>query len=502
MCRKKSEQNKGAGHKFSSQEIYKIHGNPETDRKCLGNLQIQRFAAPNIEQNVDKGEFYKKNREQNRGTGHKFSCKEIYRIHGSSEKGANFAPKGFDPEVKHDKYFQTNVYNPDGTRNLDEEEVEKQIESTMEIPDEYWRPSYMFHWLKHIGGKIEDAYHHFEDYKGMLSYQELNLDVPNPLPRDDDDEGSEWSHMSDYDESGSSPIGDEDPDVQATRAVNAECIVKFETMIANDECSNTELEKDVDVKEQPYCREHCEDSGTRIIEFYVEIGKTQECDRQYGEATRQQHQGDNRQAHENEHDETSICTTTTRQVDDHDVGGGEGKEPVMKDHETEELSQWIDCMMRGHKRGGQGNKEQENEDEDGNDGSQQLCPMTGESWEQLPFPIIVESGACASVMPFNWCTHVPLRPTPQSEANEYVKAANGQKIYNDGQRMVTSMTKEGTNRDMNFTVCEVSKALGSVSQMRRAGHRVVFNPPGDPNGSYVEHIEIGDIMWLEEQAGL
>ena len=64
------------------------------------------------------------------------------------------------------------------------------------------------------------------------------------------------------------------------------------------------------------------------------------------------------------------------------------------------------------------------------------------------------------------------------------------------------ITKEGTKRDMNFTVCGVSKALGSVSQMCRAGHRVVFNPPGDPNGSYVEHIETGECMRLEEQAGL
>ena len=64
------------------------------------------------------------------------------------------------------------------------------------------------------------------------------------------------------------------------------------------------------------------------------------------------------------------------------------------------------------------------------------------------------------------------------------------------------MTKEGVLRDMNFTVCGVSKALGSVSQMCRAGHKVVFNPPGDPDGSYIQHVETGECMWLEEQAGL
>ena len=69
--------------------------------------------------------------------------------------------------------------------------------------------------------------------------------------------------------------------------------------------------------------------------------------------------------------------------------------------------------------------------------------------------------------------------------------------------MVTMMTKEGVKRDMKFTACdEVSKALGSVSQMCRSGHRVVFNPPWDPNGSYIEHLESGEQLWLEESNGL
>ena len=64
------------------------------------------------------------------------------------------------------------------------------------------------------------------------------------------------------------------------------------------------------------------------------------------------------------------------------------------------------------------------------------------------------------------------------------------------------MTQEGALRDMKFTVCDVSKALGSVSQMCRSGHKVVFNPPWDQEGSYIEHIDTGERMWLEEQGGL
>ena len=120
----------------------------------------------------------------------------------------------------------------------------------------------------------------------------------------------------------------------------------------------------------------------------------------------------------------------------------------------------------------------------------------------LPYPIKIDSGACASVIPTSWCSHVPIKETLQSQAGEYFKAANGERIYHEGQRMIIMMTQEGATRHMRFTVCGVSKALGSVSQMCRAGRRVVVNPPWGPNGSYIEHIETGDCMWMEEQAGL
>ena len=68
--------------------------------------------------------------------------------------------------------------------------------------------------------------------------------------------------------------------------------------------------------------------------------------------------------------------------------------------------------------------------------------------------------------------------------------------------MVTMMTREGAKRDMRFTICDVSKALGSVSQMCKAGHRVVFNPPWHEEGPYIEHVGTEEKMWLEEKGGL
>ena len=68
--------------------------------------------------------------------------------------------------------------------------------------------------------------------------------------------------------------------------------------------------------------------------------------------------------------------------------------------------------------------------------------------------------------------------------------------------MESMMTKEGIMRDMRFTVCPVTKALGSVSQMCRNGHRVTFNPPWDHEGPYIENVQIGERLWMEERNGL
>ena len=38
--------------------------------------------------------------------------------------------------------------------------------------------------------------------------------------------------------------------------------------------------------------------------------------------------------------------------------------------------------------------------------------------------------------------------------------------------------------------------------MCQTGHRVVFNPPWEPEGSYIECIDTGEGMRFEEQGGL
>ena len=78
-------------------------------------------------------------------------------------------------------------------------------------------------------------------------------------------------------------------------------------------------------------------------------------------------------------------------------------------------------------RGMQRKVPEDSEDEGETNTSQFVCNMTGQQWEQLPFPVIIDSGACASVMPTTWCDHVPLTKVPQSEAGEFFRSASGQK---------------------------------------------------------------------------
>ena len=131
-----------------------------------------------------------------------------------------------------------------------------------------------------------------------------------------------------------------------------------------------------------------------------------------------------------------------------------------------------------------------------------VCKMSGDPWESMPYPIIVDSGASASVMPASWCAHSKVHETEASRKGLYYTAANGHKIYNQGERQITMMTREGVKRNMRFQVCNVERPLGSVSQFCQAGNSVVFNPPGDPRGSYIEHHDTGERMYLEAKDGI
>ena len=129
------------------------------------------------------------------------------------------------------------------------------------------------------------------------------------------------------------------------------------------------------------------------------------------------------------------------------------------------------CVTRGVKCNRKRALMESDEEEFDEQNEQLVCSMTGQKREALPFSIVIDFGACVSVMPSDWCNYVSSLRAPQADAGEYFRAANGKKIFNEGQKFVSMMTKEGVMRDMRFTVCAVTKVLRSVSQMCKAGIR-------------------------------
>ena len=129
--------------------------------------------------------------------------------------------------------------------------------------------------------------------------------------------------------------------------------------------------------------------------------------------------------------------------------------------------------------------------------------MTGQVWEQLQFPVIADSGARVSVMFLTWCEDAPTQPTPQSEAKESIRAANGNKTYNKGRRVISMMAREGAMRDINLIICAVTQAFGSMSEMRRAGHKVRVQSTMWPRWSVYTALRnrwqdvVGRTQWVE-----
>ena len=78
------------------------------------------------------------------------------------------------------------------------------------------------------------------------------------------------------------------------------------------------------------------------------------------------------------------------------------------------------------------------------------------------------------------------------------KVASGEPISNLGEKSFLAYGEQGQVRAIKAQVCEVNKALLSVSRMVHAGNAVVFSS----FGSYVEDESTGERIPLKEQGGM
>ena len=77
-------------------------------------------------------------------------------------------------------------------------------------------------------------------------------------------------------------------------------------------------------------------------------------------------------------------------------------------------------------------------------------------------------------------------------------AANGSKLPNFGQMMLSFQNSAGTAGRIMFQVANITKPLVSVSKLVDDGHQVVF----DEKASYIIHKATGRKMLLKRERGV
>ena len=90
-----------------------------------------------------------------------------------------------------------------------------------------------------------------------------------------------------------------------------------------------------------------------------------------------------------------------------------------------------------------------------------------------------------------------LLQTEASKRGLKYRAANGTSIANEGEKSLRGYTNEANLVDMSMQVANVTKPLGSVRAMLKAGNRVVF----DEGDSFILNKATGEMNLLREDDG-
>ena len=76
------------------------------------------------------------------------------------------------------------------------------------------------------------------------------------------------------------------------------------------------------------------------------------------------------------------------------------------------------------------------------DAADMINNMGDKGWEPLPYPIIIDSGAFASVIPSKRCLHIETRPTILSKKCNFSTAASGGESENEGESSAAAYSAE------------------------------------------------------------
>ena len=117
-----------------------------------------------------------------------------------------------------------------------------------------------------------------------------------------------------------------------------------------------------------------------------------------------------------------------------------------------------------------------------------------EEYEEIE--MAVDSGATETVVGEDMLQSVETKEGEASRKGVQYEVASGTLIPNLGEKKFVAVGEHGEMRRMTAQVCEVNKALLSVSKMVRAGNRVVF----EEEGSYAEDRKTNERMYFKESA--
>ena len=123
--------------------------------------------------------------------------------------------------------------------------------------------------------------------------------------------------------------------------------------------------------------------------------------------------------------------------------------------------------------------------------------VTDDIWEQIV--MYVDSGATETVLTESMLCMMELKEGVQIKRGVTYEVANGVRIPNLGEKKFVGHTNEGHIRNLTAQVCEVNKAVLSVSKIVKAGNRLVF---GDDEGNYIEDKTTKERTWIEEEGGM
>ena len=107
----------------------------------------------------------------------------------------------------------------------------------------------------------------------------------------------------------------------------------------------------------------------------------------------------------------------------------------------------------------------------------------------------LDSGATETVIPKDMLMNIMSREGLASKQGITYEVANSVRIANLGEKAFIGVTEDGQEKQINAQVCDVNKALLSVSKAVKAGNVIVF----DEEGSYIENKITGQRTWLTDE---